>query len=95
MNILFQLIAAAGLTFAIQNKIPFIHKKVDLLDSMLVCTYCTGFHAGWIMYLLLNWQSMVVTDLIGFAFASSIFSYGLDEAIKYLEEGGSYGDDSE
>ena len=80
------LMACAGLTFGIQHKIPFLHKKLSILDSMLSCTYCTGFHSGWIVYLLANYDSLKLPDALLFAFASAMFSYSLDEGVKYLEE---------
>ena len=86
MEIMLKLLASAGVTFGIQNKIPFLHRKSDILDSMLNCTYCTGFHAGWLVYLLsAGLKGMIIKDLILFSFASAIFSYALDELIKYLE----------
>lgn len=87
---LITLLAAAGITFAIQHKIPFIHKKSKFIDSMLSCTYCTGFHGGWIAYLLQGNPSIL--EGIAYAFSGAIFSYALDELIKYLEE--AHGDES-
>lgn len=88
------LLAAAGITFGLQHKIPFIHKKASLLDSMLKCTYCTGFHGGWVAYIIATAPQVKLQDALLYAFASAIFSYALDETVKYLEEAG-YGDDGE
>jgi len=88
------LLAAAGITFGLQHKIPFIHKKIDLLDSMLKCTYCTGFHGGWIAYLVAHAPQLNPQHALLYAFASAIFSYALDEGVKFLEEA-EYGDDGE
>lgn len=88
------LLAAAGITFGLQHKVVFIHKKLSWLDSMLKCTYCTGFHGGWLAYLLAKAPKVDLQELLLFAFSSAIFSYALDELVKYLEEA-SYGDDSE
>ena len=88
------LIAAAGITFGLQHKIPFLHKKFDILDSMLKCTDCTGFHGGWIAYLIFKLPDPSFQEALLFSFASAIFSYALDELVKYLEEA-SYGDDTE
>lgn len=79
------LMACAGLTFGFQHKLPFLHKKISFLDKMLACTYCTGFHSGWIVYVIKNYDSLKFNELIIFAFASAMFSYSLDEAVKYLE----------
>ena len=88
------LLAAAGITFGIQHKLPFLHKKLDILDSMLKCTYCSGFHGGWIAYLIFSLPSPNPQEALLFSFASAIFAYALDETIKYLEEA-SYGDGAE
>ncbi len=84
MSSILGLLASAGVTFGIQNKIPFLHGKHDLLDRMLRCTYCTGFHAGWIVALAIL-PSLTIPNILIFAFASAIFSYALDEIIKYCE----------
>jgi len=47
---LFELLTLYGLTFGFMNKVPLIHNRIPLLDKMLKCSYCTGFHAGWIYY---------------------------------------------
>ena len=88
------LLGAAGITFGLQHKLPFLHKKVGLLDSMLKCTYCTGFHGGWLAYLLFYAPQVNPQHALLYAFSSAIFSYALDEAVKYLEEA-DYGDDTE
>ena len=88
------LLAAAGITFGLQHKLPFLHKKVSLLDAMLRCTFCTGFHGGWIAYSVASLPIFSVQEALLYAFASAIFSYALDETVKYLEEAG-YGDNGE
>ncbi len=94
MEIFIILLAAAGITFGFQHKLVFIHKKLSIVDSLLKCTYCTGFHSGWIAYLIAKAPELVPQEMLLFAFASAIFSYALDELVKYFEEA-SYGDDSE
>lgn len=94
MSELLVLLAAAGITFGLQHKIKFLHKKIDILDHMLMCTYCTGFHGGWIAYLLFSIPDPDPQHALMFAFSSAIFSYALDEGIKYLEDSNN-GDDSE
>ena len=88
------LLAAAGITFGLQHKLPFLHKKIALLDAMLRCTFCTGFHGGWISYLIASAPELRPQDALLYAFASAIFSYALDEGVKYLE-GSGYGVDQE
>lgn len=85
------LLAAYGLTFGLQNKAPFLRGKFRFTDALLKCSYCTGFHAGWITYLasvplehshLTRWS--LVAALV-WAFASSAFSYSVDTAVRRLE----------
>lgn len=83
------LFAAAAITFGIQHKAPFLHNKFSLLDRMLVCTYCSGFHGGWLSYLLFKWGDLLIREALLFAFASAMFSYSLDEVVKYFERAGS------
>jgi hypothetical protein len=80
------LMACAGLTFGIQHKVPFLHKKFSLMDRLLACTYCAGFHSGWIMYVVAKHAEFKPSELLISAFASAMFSYSLDEVVKYLEE---------
>lgn len=80
------LLAAAGITFALQHKIPVLHKKNKFINSMLKCTFCTGFHGGWMAYLLFKAPELQMQEALLFSFASAIFSYALDECIKFLEE---------
>jgi hypothetical protein len=52
MELLLLLLAAYALTFAAQHKLEFLHKKSTFVDDMLRCTFCTAFHAGWVLFLL-------------------------------------------
>ncbi len=86
------LLAAHSVCFGLQHKVAFIHGKLSFLDKMLSCTYCTGFHAGWIVYLA-TWIpafsetsiTMNILQCVVFAFASASFSYFFDEVISTLE----------
>jgi hypothetical protein len=84
------LLAAYGICFGIQNKLVFLRGKHNTLDKLLECTYCTGFHAGWITWLAYDGYRLVTEpwcfiELLGFAFASSAFCYFLDTAIRLME----------
>lgn len=95
MDILFILMVAFGITFGLQHKVSFLWGKSDFLDRMLGCAYCTGFHAGWMAWLLFigteaYLDADVLLDLSPFdpimvAFASSGFSYLADTASRWLE----------
>ena len=51
-TLIIQTIAIYGICFGFQHKATIIHKKSEFLDKMLKCTYCTGFHCGWFVYLI-------------------------------------------
>lgn len=90
---------AYGITFGIQNKVTFLRGKHELLDKMLVCTYCAGFHGGWITWLLSQWFMIYlkwgnigfvgslsnITQMLEFSFASAAFCYALDTMIRLME----------
>ena len=93
--VLLLLLAAYGLAFCLQNKIPFLWHKHPLLDRLLNCTYCTGFHSGWIVIgAALTSHHLTGSFVVGgltwldmglFSFASSAFVYLLDAAARCLE----------
>ena len=88
MNALVMLLCAYGITFGLQNKLAFLHARFDWLDSLLRCTYCAGFHGGWITYLIfskLEMSSDFVFGMVGFAFASSAFCYLADTSARLME----------
>ena len=95
MNELFLLLVAFGITFGLQHKVSFLWGKSNFFDRMLSCAYCTGFHAGWITWLLyiggeVLAENAVLSDLslidpILLAFASAGFAYLADAASRWLE----------
>lgn len=92
------LFAMYGVAFGFQNKLPTMWEgsllKVfskDFVGSLLKCTYCIGFHAGWIVYLMYIFSgkgSPALGDLFIYAFAGASFSYTLDTYVQKLEEAG-------
>ena len=99
------LIAMYGLTFALQHKIPAIFMKstykelslTTLKNKLLSCTFCMGFHAGWICYLLSIMSEMgsfSAGDLLIFSFSGAAFSYSLDAYVQKLESAGFEDEDS-
>ena len=88
------LLVAYSICFGIQHKLPFLHGRSKFTDEMLACTYCTGFHTGWITWVL-TWgavkelpaQGIMLNSLSVFywAFASAIFCYAMDALIKWAE----------
>lgn len=98
------LLLAYGLCFGLQNKLPFLYSKGYLatgephrfLDRLLYCTYCTGFHCGWITWLI-AWGVEGTTyprgeplsipfSVLAFAFASAAFCYVVDAVVKWAED---------
>lgn len=82
-----------GLCFGFQNKVPFLYGKSDFTDSLLQCSYCMGFHCGWlswiILYLLNGCKDVtvveVITSLLVYGFTSSAFCYVLDSLVQLVE----------
>jgi len=100
MNFIYLLIVSYGITFGLQHKIPtkllsLIQEKIKWVSSLLACSYCTGFHAGWMTWLLfaiaqadLLDQTIkfgMFIDMTLFAFASAGFSYLMDVLTQWLE----------
>lgn len=93
MQMLFYLIVAYGLAFGFQNKVPFLYGKSAFLDALLRCTFCTGFHCGWMAWLLSwaasghppaeGWQA--AASVLTWAFAAAGFSYAVDAGVQWLE----------
>lgn len=85
---LFWLLASYGLVFAVQNKLPheIVTQRVTFLDSLVKCSFCLGFHTGWVTYLAWHpWSTELVWTLPLAGLASAAFSYALDMALLRLE----------
>ena len=89
---LFELLACYGLTFGLMNKTLWLQNRSQFAASLLSCSYCTGFHSGWIIYLLSNLDRIDVTNVdflvaaMLWSFASACFCYSLDVTMQKLEE---------
>jgi len=84
------LLFAYGLCFGLQNKVEVL-RKVAFFDKMLSCSYCTGFHSGWIawgltrfVYALPKTPQDALTPVL-WAFSSSAVCYLLDAASQAVE----------
>lgn len=85
---LFELLFCYGVTFGLMNKTLWLQNRSSYLGKLFECSYCTGFHAGWIIYLtkLINTEMQFnIIGLIYFCFASSAFCYIADCICEYLE----------
>ena len=84
------LLLAYGLCFGLMNKVDLL-RKVAFFDRMLSCSYCTGFHAGWLTWVLtravhgLPTTPQEALTPILWAFASSAVCYLLDAASQAVE----------
>lgn len=97
MTAVLALLLAYGLCFGVMHKADFLFPpSVDPLRS---CAYCTGFHSGWLSWLvfaglghrLLCVGSGVACSLlamIAWAFISAAVCYILDTLIMSLETQG-------
>lgn len=90
----FHLLLMYGLCFGFQNKLPFLHGKVDLLDRLLKCSYCMGFHCGWLAWLLSCWMESAMPEgfwvtylwtAVVWAFTGSAVCYLLDTLTTWME----------
>ena len=89
---LLALVFSYALAFGIQNKVPFLY-RFERLHGFLSCTYCVGFHTGWMTWLL-SWGLTgklpvegwhIIPSVLVWALTSSAFCYAFDALVKYLE----------
>ena len=106
MTPLLMLIAAYGVCFGLMNeKVAFLNRVLyaiplsrreagNFFQRMFRYSYCTGFHAGWMVWVVgvlphfitagLSVPEMVGDALLA-AFASSAFCYAADTIIQWFE----------
>lgn len=85
----FDLLAFYAVTFGLMNKITFAYNKVGFFDRMFECSYCTGFHAGWIVYILkckIYSSEIAFLTLLYFSLVSASSSFIIDKFTDWLEE---------
>jgi len=105
------LCAAYGVCFGLMNdKAPLVPslRRLPLFPDkdgktffarMFACPYCTGFHAGWIVWLLLRLPYHLASEnpdllavggeVLAHAFAASAFCYVADIVAQWVEEASS------
>ena len=91
MPTLVDLLLAYGLCFGLMNKVDFLHGKSAFTDALLKCSYCTGFHSGWLAWLLTapmrgfdpSWQAPL--QAAAWAFSAAVFCYGADTVLQLAE----------
>jgi hypothetical protein len=84
------LLLAYGLCFGLMNKVDAL-RKIAFFDRMLSCSYCTGFHSGWLAWVLTRAVHGLPTTPqdaltpVLWAFSSSAVCYLLDAASQAIE----------
>lgn len=89
------LLLAYGLCFGLQNKVEVLRSPKwplgAFFERMLACSYCTGFHAGWLAWLLTRpFYGVDVTVrglavMLAWAFASAAFCFLTDATSQAVE----------
>jgi hypothetical protein len=86
-DLILLLLSAYGLSFFITHKLNWLDGRLSILDRLMECSFCMGFHSGWLVYLV--WCCLSGHDYWEmaplFGFASASFSYVLDAAVVRLE----------
>lgn len=92
MNVVLQLLAVYGVTFAARSAslldVPrdWLLRKIPMLRALLECAFCTGFHAGWIVFVVGTIPSgWTLRGFLLAAFSGAAFAYMLDAAILAVE----------
>ncbi len=97
------LLSAYGVCFGFMYKAGFISRGLIALPiavddkgnsffaRMLVCPYCTGFHAGWMVWFISDFKPDLevlpaLKAVLLFSMASSAFCYFIDSAIQSMEK---------
>ena len=92
------LMVSYGICFGLMNKIPFLYDRVDFLDRLFQCSYCTGFWSSMCALLLIDPMRYLVVDwtrtweLIAYSFGGAIFCYIVDTLLTLVESFGGSGE---
>ena len=98
INFILWCLVTYAIAFGLMNKLPerFTVSNVTSLPKetwlaqMLQCAYCTGFHSGWLAWLLFEGSFPVdkagALNLISYALAGATLTYILDTAIRKIED---------
>jgi hypothetical protein len=87
---LIDLLLAYGICFGLMNKVEFM-RKTPFFDKMFSCSYCTGFHAGWISWVISRTVYGVVSEpqhvfgALLWAFCAAVFCYLVDTLSQFVE----------
>lgn len=84
------LLCAYGICFGLMNKVEVL-RKVAFFDRMLSCSYCTGFHAGWLTWVFsrsvygLPEAPKDALPALAWAFASAASCFVVDATTQAVE----------
>jgi hypothetical protein len=91
------MLIAYSLAFGFQNDkakpLTDLLRKIGFFDRMLSCTYCTGFHCGWMVWLG-TWAMTgtlpadgwhILPSILMWSFCSAGSCYVIDAVVQYLE----------
>jgi len=86
------LLAAYAVCFGVREKCRFLDGIHPLLDGLLECPYCVGFHSGWAVWLL-AWaaagrQPGPPLSVLVWMLVSAAFCYVVDVVVAKIENGG-------
>lgn len=62
----------------------FVMQRSMFMNKLLSCSFCTGFHAGWMTYLLMK-GTFAPTPMAVYGLASATFCYLFDTLMLKLE----------
>lgn len=89
----FYFLVAVGLCFGLQHKASFLHGRSAFADRLLACSYCVGFHCGWVTWLCWAYadhflqlvEIPTLGSVVSWCFACAWVCYATDTAVKRLE----------
>jgi hypothetical protein len=83
-----------ALTFGAMNKLPF-EGLSNFTDRLFRCSYCTGFHTGWMAWLLIHapqWSEvqllsplLFVSQLMVWSLIGASGCYIIDGMVRFVE----------
>jgi len=92
MPTLVELLGCYGLCFGVQHKVPYIQYWSEWTDELLQCSYCVGFHCGWVLWIVTSLVNgtppktpVAALEPLLWSFTSAAFCYVLDSVVKWVE----------
>jgi hypothetical protein len=85
------LLAAYGICFGVMNKLSFLYGRMDFIDRLVSCSYCVGFHTGWMIWSLSHLAGVMETsgpfyfEIPLWGLSTAAFCYGADALLRLVE----------